>query len=181
MKIHPIAHREVIDHPLYVVRGAKVMLGSDLALLYQVPPRVLVQAVKRKIERFPPDFMFQLTPREFKKLKSQMVTSCWGAIRKAPYAFTGQGVVMLSGVLRSGRAASVHIEIMRAFVCLRRMLASNDELAHELASWEEKHDVRSKVVFDVIREMMSPPSQSVALSVSNASASSPRTIEMPGS
>lgn len=168
MKIHPIAHREVIDHPLYVVRGAKVMLGSDLALLYQVPPRVLVQAVKRKIERFPPDFMFQLTPREFKKLKSQIVTSCWGGIRKAPYAFTGQGVVMLSGVLRSGRAASVHIEIMRTFVCPRRMPASNDELAHELASWQEKHDVRSKVVFDVIREMMSPPSQTAAPLVSDA-------------
>ena len=181
MKIHPVVQWEVIGHPVYVVRGAKVMLSSDLALLYQVPPRVLVQAVKRKIERFPPDFMFQLTSREFTKLKSQIVTSSWGGMRKAPHAFTAHGVAMLSGVLRSGRAASVHIEIMRAFVCLRRMLASNDELAHEHASWEEKHDARSKVVFDLIREMMNTPSRSVALSVSNASASSSRTIEMPGS
>ena len=106
------------------------MLSTDLAELYEVEPRVLVQAVKRNIERFPEDFMFQLSQEEFANLKSQIVTSSWGGMRRAtPYAFTEQGVAMLSSVLRSERAIHVNIEIMRAFVKLRQLLASNAELA----------------------------------------------------
>jgi hypothetical protein len=134
------------------------MLSTDLALLYQVPPRVLVQAVKRNAERFPTDFMFQLTGDEFRNLKSQIVTSSWGGLRRAtPYAFTEQGVAMLSSVLRSKRAINVNIEIMRAFVRLRRLVASNEELARKLAALEKKYDAQFKVVFDAIRELMTPP------------------------
>jgi hypothetical protein len=131
---------------------------SDLARLYQVEPRVLVQAVKRNIERFPEDFMFQLTTDEFDILKSQIVTSSWGGLRRAtPYAFSEQGVAMLSSVLRSKRAVRVNIEIMRTFVKLRRLLSSNEELARKLAALEKKYDAQFKVVFDAIRELMTPP------------------------
>ncbi|MFQ5799170.1 MAG: ORF6N domain-containing protein [Bacteroidota bacterium] len=134
------------------------MLSTDLARLYQVAPRVLVQAVKRNAVRFPEDFMFQLTSEEFQNLKSQIVTSSWGGVRRAtPYAFTEQGVAMLSSVLRSKRAVRVNIEIMRAFVRLRRMLASNEELARKLAALEKKYDAQFKIVFDAIRELMRPP------------------------
>ena len=110
---------ERIENRIYLLRGHKIMLSTDLAELYGVEPRVLVQAVKRNIERFPEDFMFQLSKEEFDNLKSQIVTSSWGGLRRAaPYAFTEQGVAMLSGVLNSKRAVSVNIEIMRAFeVC----------------------------------------------------------------
>ncbi len=134
------------------------MLSTNLARLYQVAPRALVQAVKRNADRFPNDFMFQLSNEEFKNLKSQIVTSSWGGLRRAtPYAFTEQGVAMLSSVLRSKRAVRVNIEIMRAFVRLRRLLASNEELARKLALLENKYDAQFKVVFDAIRELMSPP------------------------
>ncbi len=120
---------ERIEHRIFLLRGQKVMLSTHLAELYDVEPRALVQAVKRNIERFPEDFMFQLSATEFKDLKSQIVTSSWGGLRRAaPYAFTEQGVAMLSSVLRSHRAIRVNIEIMRAFVRLRQMLASNAEL-----------------------------------------------------
>jgi hypothetical protein len=113
------------------------MLSPDLALMYGVEPRALVQAVKRNRERFPTDFMFQLTEEEFENLKSQIVTSSWGGLRLArPYAFTEQGVAMLSGVLNSKRAVQVNIAIMRAFVRLRRMIASNKELAKRLNELE---------------------------------------------
>ena len=153
------------------------MLSSDLALLYQVPPRMLVQAVKRKIERFPPDFMFQLSPREFRNLKSQNGTSSWGGTRKPPYAFTGKGVVMLSGVLRSQRAISVSIEIMRSVVRSPCVPDPHEELACRLPSLEENHDPRFKIVFDVIAEMMIPPSQTAPPPVFHAVRPSPRTIE----
>jgi hypothetical protein len=110
---------EVIEQRILLIRGQKVMLSTDLAELYQVEPRVLVQAVKRNIARFPQDFMFQLTEEEFSNLKSQIVISSWGGLRRArPYAFTEQGVAMLSSVLNSERAIKVNIEIMRAFVRL---------------------------------------------------------------
>ncbi|CBE69817.1 protein of unknown function [Candidatus Methylomirabilis oxygeniifera] len=118
------------------------MLSTDLAALYGVEPRVLVQAVKRNLDRFPDDFMFQLTREELTNLKSQIVISSWGGLRRAsPYAFTEQGVAMLSSVLRSARAVQVNIEIMRAFVRLRRMVASNAELARRLHELEKKYDV----------------------------------------
>ncbi|HLA28083.1 MAG: DNA-binding protein [Planctomycetes bacterium RIFCSPLOWO2_12_FULL_50_35] len=151
---HSIIPMERIENRIYLLRGHKVMLSTDLAELYGVEPRVLVQAVKRNIERFPEDFMFQLTKEEFDNLKSQIVTSSWGGLRRAtPYAFTEQGVAMLSGVLNSQRAVQVNIEIMRAFVRLRQMLASNAELSRKLDALEKKYDAQFKVVFDAIREL----------------------------
>jgi hypothetical protein len=149
---------ERIEQRIYMLRGEKIMLSTDLARLYQVAPRVLVQAVKRNAVRFPDDFMFQLTREEFGNLKSQIVTSSWGGLRRAtPYAFTEQGVAMLSSVLRSKRAVRVNVEIMRTFVRLRRMLSSNEDLARKLAALERKYDAQFKVVFDAIRELMIPP------------------------
>jgi len=149
---------EVIEQRILLIRGQKVMLSTDLAGLYQVEARVLVQAVKRNIARFPQDFMFQLTEEEFSNLKSQIVISSWGGLRRArPYAFTEQGVAMLSSVLNSERAVKVNIEIMRAFVRLRQILASNKELAKRLDELEKKYDGQLKVVFDAIRQLMTPP------------------------
>ncbi len=152
---------EVIQQKIYLLRREKVMLSSDLAELYGVEPKVLIQAVKRNIEQFPEDFMFQLSNQEFANLKSQFVTSSWGGIRRAnPYAFTEQGVAMLSSVLRSKQAVQVNIAIMRAFVKLREMLSTHKELAHKLAQLErkiEKHDVEIKLIFDAIRQLMTPP------------------------
>lgn len=151
-----IASVEQIESKMFLIRGQKVMLSMHLAELYEVEPRVLVQAVKRNLERFPEDFMFQLNPGEFANLKSQIVTSSWGGVRTAPYAFTEQGVAMLSSVLRSERAIQVNIEIMRAFVRLRQMLASSAELSRKLAALEKKYDIQFKAVFDAIRELMTP-------------------------
>jgi hypothetical protein len=149
---------ERIERSILLIRGQRVMLSTDLAELYQVEPRVLVQAVKRNITRFPQDFMFQLTEEEYSNLKSQIVISSWGGLRRAkPYAFTEQGVAMLSSVLRSKRAIQVNIEIMRAFVRLRRMLASHADLARKLDELEKKYDAQFKVVFDAIKELMKPP------------------------
>ncbi len=148
----------LIERKIYLIRGLKVMLSTDMAELYGVEPKVLVQAVKRNSERFPEDFMFQLTAEEFENLKSQFVTSSWGGIRRAtPYAFTEQGVAMLSGALNSKRAVQVNIAIMRAFVKLREMIASNKELAKKLDELEKKYDMQFKIVFDAIRQLMAPP------------------------
>jgi len=150
-----------IEDRIFLLRGHRAMLSTDLAALYSVQPKVLVQAVKRNISRFPDDFMFQLSKTEFSDLKSQLVTSSWGGARRArPYAFTEQGVAMLSSVLRSERAVKVNIEIMRTFVRLRRMLASNAELAGRLDELEQRYDSHFKVVFDAIRELMEPPAAS---------------------
>ncbi|MGH7814584.1 MAG: ORF6N domain-containing protein [Candidatus Binataceae bacterium] len=146
-----------IEQRIFLLRGQKVMLSPDLAQLYQVEPRILIQAVKRNIDRFPADFMFQLNRREFLNLKSQIVISSWGGLRRAvPYAFTEQGVAMLSSVLHSKRAVHVNIEIMRAFVRLRQLLASHADLAHKLDALEKKYDSQFRVVFDAIRELMTP-------------------------
>jgi len=151
-----VARVERIEQAILLMRGEKVMLDRDLADLYGVETRELVQAVKRNIDRFPEDFMFQLTTEEFNDLRSQIVMSSWGGRRRAPYMFTEQGIAMLSSVLRSKRAVSVNIEIMRAFVRLRRMLASHADLANKLMALERKYDRQFKVVFDAIREIMSP-------------------------
>lgn len=157
-KTQAIVQAERIESRILLIRGHKVMLSSHLAALYGVEPRALVQAVKRNRERFPEDFMFQLSAREFADLKSQIVISSWGGARRArPYAFTEQGVAMLSSVLRSKRAVLVNIEIMRAFVRLRRMLASHRDLQRRLDELEKKYDAKFKVVFDAIRELMAPP------------------------
>ena len=133
------------------------MLDRDLADLYRVPTKVFNQAVKRRRKRFPADFMFKLTAAEAKNLRSQIVTSSWGGPRYRPHVFTEQGVAMLSSVLNSERAVQVNIEIMRAFVRLRQMLASNKDLARKLGELERKYDAQFKVVFDAIRELMAPP------------------------
>ena len=150
---------EIIESKIYVVRGHKVMLDSGLAELYEVATKVLLQAVKRNLERFPEDFMFQLNVQEFMNLRLQIVTSSsgHGGRRYLPFVFTEQGVAMLSSVLNSPRAVQVNIEIMRAFVRLRQMLASNAELARKLASLERKYDSQFKMVFDAIRQLMTPP------------------------
>jgi len=151
-----IASVEQIESRIFIIRGQKVMLSMHLAELYEVEPRLLVQAVKRNIERFPEDFMFQLSPEEFANLKSQIGISSWGGVRTAPYAFTEQGVSMLSSVLRSARAIQVNIEIMRAFVQLRQMLSSNAELSQKLVALEKKYDIKFRAVFEAIRELMTP-------------------------
>lgn len=137
------------------------MLSMHLAELYGVEPRALIQAVKRNRERFPSDFMFQLSSSEFTSLKSHIVISSWGGLRRAtPYAFTEQGVAMLSSVLRSRRAIQVNIAIMRAFVKLRETLTLHKDLAKKLEELERKiihHDAQIQSVFDAIRQLMAPP------------------------
>ncbi len=149
---------EVIEDKIFFIRGEKVMLDADLAKLYGVETKVLLQAVKRNIDRFPADFMFQLTNQELAILRSQIVTSSpWGGRRYPPYAFPEQGVAMLSSVLNSPRAIKVNIEIIRTFVRLRQMLASNAELSGKLKELEKKYDAQFRVVFDAIRSLMTPP------------------------
>jgi len=150
---------ERIEGAILLIRAQKAMLDEDLADLYRVENRSLIQAVKRNIERFPPDFMFQLTKSEWRALRSQIVISrsSRGGRRYPPYAFTEQGVAMLSSVLRSRRAVLVNVEIMRAFVRLRRILASHKALATKLSEMERKYDRQFKVVFDLIRELMESP------------------------
>jgi hypothetical protein len=147
-----------IEQAILQVRGHRVMLDADLAALYGVETGALVRAVKRNAYRFPEDFMFQLTSQEFEILRCQFgISSSWGGRRHPPYAFTEQGVAMLSSVLRSSRAVQVNVEIMRAFVRLRRILAENAGLARRLDDLEKKYDVQFKVVFDAIRQLMQPP------------------------
>lgn len=151
-----------IERAIVLVRGLNVMLDADLAALYGVDIKVLNQAVRRNAARFPGDFMFQLDAGEAGSLRSQFVTlkTGRGAHRKyAPYAFTEQGVAMLSSVLRSSRAIAVHIEIMRAFVQLRRMLHSNAELGRKIQELETKYDGRFRAVFQAIRALMNPPAK----------------------
>ena len=149
---------ERIEQRIVVIRNKKVMLSTHLAELYEVEPRALVQAVKRNLDRFPGDFMFQLSKAEFTNLKSQIVISNWGGVRRAvPYAFTEQGVAMLSSVLKSKRALKVNIEIMRTFARLRQLLASHAKLARKLAAMERQYDNQFKVVFDVLRKLMVQP------------------------
>ncbi len=179
MSKHSLLPLETITHRILLLRGQKVLLDADLAALYGVETKVLLQAVKRNLERFPEDFMFQLTNQEFNVLRSQSVTSSsealetlrWGGRRTAPYAFTEQGVAMLSSVLSSPQAVQVNIAIMRAFVKLRELAMTHHDLAKQLDALEEKTEVMAmqhdsfarntraqlKQVFDAIRELMTPP------------------------
>ena len=147
---------ERIEQAIFLIRGQKVMLDVDLAKLYGVTTFNLNKAVKRNLDRFPDDFMFQLNYQEVRNLIFQFGISSWGGTRKLPRAFTEQGVAMLSSVLKSKRAVQVNIEIMRAFVKLREMIASNKDLAKRLDELEGKYDSQFKVVFDAIRELMTP-------------------------
>ena len=153
---------ERIEKAIYVIRGEKVMLDRDLAELYQVQTKALNQAVRRNIDRFPADFMFQLTENEVAEVnRSQFVTGSekHRDPRFPPFAFTEQGVAMLSSVLRSKRAITVNIEIMRAFVKLRQLLVSNVELSRRLDELESKYDKQFRVVFDAIRRLMVTPAR----------------------
>ena len=143
-----------ISQKIYFLRGHRVMLSTDLARLYGVEARALIQAVQRNIDRFPADFLFQLTADEHKKLKSQFVISSWGGARTAPYAFTEQGVAMLSSVLRSPRAVQVNIAIMRTFVRLREMLATNQKLRRKIEDMEKRYDAKLRIVFATIESML---------------------------
>lgn len=156
--INPIETKPTIQ----VIRNQRVMLSSELALLYGVSPSVLMQAVKRNLLRFPHDFMFQLNTDEWVNLKSQFVISNKtgterGGARSAPYAFTEQGIAMLSSVLNSDRAIKVNIEIMRTFVKLRQLVTEHKDLTHRLDALEDHYDEQFKVVFDAIRSLMETP------------------------
>ncbi len=152
---------EIIERKILLIRGKKVMLDADLADLYGVETRSLVQAVKRNNERFPPDFMFQLSQEEFESLRSQIVISKGkGGRRYFPYVFTEQGVAMLSSILRSERAIRVNIAIMRVFVRLRQMMVTHKVLAEKLGELEERiqdHDEQITDIFAVLRKLMTPP------------------------
>lgn len=154
---------ERIEKAILVIRGQKVMLDRDLAQLYGVPTKALNQAVSRNRRRFPEDFMFQLSEEELENWRSQFVTSNSAArmgLRRRPYAFTEQGVAMLSSVLHSERAIEVNIAIMRAFVRLREILATHKDLARKLDQLERKlgeHDDKFRIVFEAIRQLMAPP------------------------
>jgi len=149
---------ERIERSILLIRGEKVMLDADLAEIYGVETKVLNQAVKRNATRFPEDFMFQLTERE----KMEVVTKCDHLVRikfspHLPFAFTEHGALMLANVLNSERAALTSVQVVRAFVRLRQMLASNAELSRKLAALENKYDAQFKIVFDAIRQLMTPP------------------------
>jgi len=155
-----VISREVIEQKIFVIRGYKVMMDKDLAKLYGVRTKALIQAVKRNKKRFPKDFMLTLTKKEAAILRSQIVTSSWGGRRYLPYAFTEQGVAMLSSVLKSERAIQVNITIIRAFVKLRELLSTHVKLAHKLNELErkiEEHDTEIKTIFEAIRQLMAPP------------------------
>ena len=145
---------ELIAEKIFLVRGKKVMLDRDLAMLYEVETRVLKQAVRRNPERFPEDFMFILSNQEFRNLRSQFVTSSYGGTRYNPMAFTEQGVAMLSSVLKSKRAILVNIQIMRTFTNLRKMLATHDDLRKKIEEMETKYDYQFQVVFDAIKQLI---------------------------
>ena len=149
-----------IEQSILYIRGEKVLLDVDLAGLYRVETRILIQAVKRNLVRFPPDFMFQLTKKELEIWRSHFVMSKPTAkmgLRRRPYVFTEQGVAMLSSVLNSPRAIRVNVEIIRTFVRLRRMLASNAALARKLNELEKKYDAQFRMVFEAICQLMVPP------------------------
>lgn len=157
MKQSTLIPAEVIERRILLVRGQKVMLDKHLAELYGVQTRDINKAVNRNIDRFPKDFMFQVTNNEFKNLMFHFGTSSWGGTRKRPRVFTEHGILMLSSVLRSKRAVQANIVIMRTFVRLRRMLASNESLSRKLKELEKKYDEQFQVVFEAIRQILTPP------------------------
>lgn len=157
-----VVPQEIIDGKILIIRGKKVMLDRDLAALYGVETRKLNQAVHRNIKRFPEDFMFQLTKEEMDNWKSQFVISNNDkmGLRKRPYAFTENGVAMLSSVLNSERAIAVNIQIMRTFTKLRELLVTNKELRQKIEEMEKKYDHQFKIVFDAIRCLIEPAQKS---------------------
>jgi len=156
---YSIIPNEKIEKAILLIRGQKVMLDRDLAALYDVTTGALNQAVKRNLKRFPPDFMFQLTPKEKENWISQIVISNRGkmGIRHMPFAFTENGVAMLSSVLKSTKAVLVNIEIMRAFTRLREMIRSHEAIWKKIEEMENKYDSKFRIVFDTLRQMLTPP------------------------
>ncbi len=156
--LSPVIPQEIIERKIFLIRGKKVMLDKDLADLYAVKPIALRQQVKRNIQRFPGDFMFQLTVEECEVLLSQNVIPSKQRLGgHLPYAFTEQGVAMLSSVLRSDRAIQVNIQIMRMFTKLREMLATHEDLKRKIEEMENKYDHQFKIVFDALRELLETP------------------------
>ncbi len=152
--------QETIEGKILLIRGKKVMLDKDLAILYGVETKYLKRQVKRNIERFPNDFMFQLSVQEFNDWRCQFVTSISTdkmGLRYPPYAFTEQGVAMLSSILRSKRAVQVNIQIMRTFIKMKEMLSTHKELKQKIEVMERKYDSQFKVVFDVLKKLVEPP------------------------
>ena len=147
---------EVIEKKIFLIRGQKVMLDADLAELYGVETKALKRSVKRNIDRFPEDFLIQITREEFESLRCHFGTSKRGGVRYLPYAFTENGVAMLSSILNSKRAIQVNIQIMRTFTRLREIMASHKDLARRLDELEKKYDGQFKIVFDALRSLMVP-------------------------
>jgi ORF6N domain len=145
---------DFIATKILFLRGEKVLLDADLAMLYGVETKRLKEAVKRNIDRFPDDFMFQLTTEEWQNLRSQFASSSWGGTRYPPFAFTEQGVAMLSGILNSPRAVETNIAIMRTFVALRKLMETNKDLAAKIRQLERKYDQRFKLVFEAIQKLI---------------------------
>ena len=154
IQMNEIIPSETIMQKIYIIRGKKVMIDMDLAALYKVETKQLKRQVHRNIDRFPDDFMFVLSDYEFNTLRRQSGTSRWGGTRYAPMAFTEQGVAMLSSVLNSPRAIQVNIQIIRAFVHLRRMISSSDDLRKKIEDMEKRYDKQFKIVFDALRELL---------------------------
>jgi hypothetical protein len=151
---------EVIATKIFEIRGKKVMLDRELAKLYGVGTRDLNKAVRRNLERFPEDFMFQISKEEFSNLMFHFGTSSWGGIRKMPHVFTEQGIAMLSSVLRSKRAVGVNIQIMRTFVKLKELLLTHKDLAIKIEALERKyddHDVKIQAIFNAIKQLLEAP------------------------
>ncbi len=150
---------EQIKKSILEIRGKKVMLDMDLAIIYEVETRVLKQAVRRNIDRFPDDFMFELTAKELKNLTSQFVTSSWGGQRHKPFAFTEQGIAMLSSVLKSKKAIQMNIAIMRAFVMMRQFALTYQELSEKLLELEKKHNQKFEDIEQVLTYLMQKDKQ----------------------
>ena len=150
--------QEMIQNKIFLIRDVKVMLDKDLAILYGVETKVLNQAVKRNLDRFPEDFMFQLSKKEYDDSRSQFVTLKRGHnIKYLPHAFTDYGILMLSSVLNSSRAIQVNIQIMRIFTKLRELMASHADLKRKIETMEKKYDYKFKAVFDAIKQLITPP------------------------
>ena len=160
--IKGIIHDDVIANKIYYIRGEKVMIDRDLAELYNVPNKRLNEQVKRNIRRFPPDFMFRLTKKEYENLKSQIATSRWGGTRKMPHVFTEQGVAMLSSILNSERAIRVNIQIIRVYTKMRKLLLTHKDILLKLEQLERKtgsHDEKIELIFNYIKELIQEKSE----------------------
>ncbi len=154
---------QLIQNKIHVMRGMRVMLDADLAELYEVETRTLKQAVKRNLDRFPPDFMFELSAKEMETLRSQTVTSSWGGLRYAPFAFTEQGVAMLSSVLKSKKAIAVNIAVMRAFVLVRQHLTDYKDLKEQIELLEREMNRKFKDINEALHYLLSPKAKPRAI------------------